>query len=56
MKENIRILLSLSALASLLIAGYSLSTGAHVLGIEPSVWLVVMLTTLSISVIGDLKL
>jgi hypothetical protein len=56
MKENVRIALALIALASLLIAGYTVASGAHVLGIEPGVWCVVMLTTLFISVIGDAKL
>jgi hypothetical protein len=55
-KENVRIALALIALASLLIAGYTVASGAHVLGIEPGVWCVVMLTTLFISVIGDAKL
>lgn len=56
MKENVRIVLALIALTSLLLAGYSVASGAHVLGVEPGAWCVVMLMTLFISVIGDAKL
>lgn len=56
MKENVRIALALIALASLLIAGYTVASGTHVLGVTPGAWCVVMLMTLFISVIGDAKL
>lgn len=56
MKENARIALALIALASLLLAGYSVASGAHVLGITPGTWCVLMLFSMFVSVIGDAKL